>query len=193
MHLLPNDMNVPNGFGHRTLSLFILFCLVGVGYSANAQVSNSMDPVEVSDIDVSGDPVYFSFIENRVVSNSEAEAGLWDIRFEGTIITVSGEVQLLERAFDYIARAPKEGYEEDDETDGPAVSTASGTGWFDYNPTTHIVTPIPDRTIVVHTLNDTYAKLEILSYYLGGDEQGGVPRYYSFRYVYQSDGTRDLR
>ncbi|MCH8121796.1 MAG: HmuY family protein [Bacteroidetes bacterium] len=177
----------------RAIARFIFSCLVGIGYTANAQESNSLDPVTVSDVDVSGDAVHFSFIENRVVSTLEANAGLWDIRFEGTSIYVNGEAQLLDRTFDYIARAPESGYKEDDIANGPAVPAASGSGWFDYDPTTHIVSVIPDRTIVVHTLNDTYAKLEILSYYLGGVEQGGVPRNYTFRYVYQPDGSRDLR
>ncbi|GMQ82863.1 MAG: HmuY family protein [Rhodothermia bacterium] len=186
-------MSVSNVICRRAIALFVFSGLVGVGLTASAQESNSLDPVTVSDIDASGDAVHFSFIENRVVSDSEAEAGLWDIRFEGTSIYVNGEAQLLERTFDYIARAPEDGYEEDDVTEGPAIQSANGTGWFDYDPNTHIVSPIPDRTIVVHTLNDTYAKLEILSYYLGGVEDGGTPRNYTFRYVYQPDGSRDLR
>ncbi len=186
-------MNISTVVSRRAVALIIFSGLAGIGYTANAQESNSLDPVTVSDVDVSGDPVHFSFIENRVVSDSEAEAGLWDIRFEGTSIYVNGEAQLLDRTFDFIARAPEHGYEEDDVTDGPAIPSASGTGWFDYDPNTHIVTAIPDRTIVVHTLNDTYAKLEVLSYYTDQNEDGGRPRNYTFRYVYQPDGSRDLR
>ena len=190
-------MNMLNATQTRLLTIFCLITAVSIAASIGnvslAQDSDQLEPITISDVDASGDAVFFSFHQNRVVTVAEADAGLWDIRFEGTSIYVNGEAQLLERPFDFIARAPESGYREDDETAGPAIPTATGEGWFDYDPTTHIVSTIPDKTILVHTVNDTYAKMEVLSYYSDQDESNGVPRHYTFRYVYRNDGSRELR
>ena len=49
---------------------------------------------------------------------------------------------------------------------------------------------------MLQTAADTYAKVEILSYYFmnlpAGSTEDSDPRYYTFRYAYQADGSRVL-
>jgi hypothetical protein len=67
--------------------------------------------------------------------------------------------------------------------------------WYDYNlDGNHTITPKLGGIIVVRTPDDKYAKVQILSYYQNAP---AVPvgtqhtaRYYTFRYVYQANGTR---
>lgn len=71
-----------------------------------------------------------------------------------------------------------------DEEGDPAIAGGSGAGWYNYNPQTHAVTPIPGRTLVVRTADGRYAKVRILSYYKDAPEdvEGAESRYYTFEY-----------
>jgi hypothetical protein len=74
-----------------------------------------------------------------------------------------------------------------------AISTGSGNGWYNYNSTTHVISSIPGRIIVVKTNDNTYAKIEIINYYQNAPAapvNTDISRYYTFRYTYQGDGTR---
>jgi hypothetical protein len=142
------------------------------------------DVLTVRDLDASGDdPVYFSFVTGGVVGSDEA----WDISFAGTSIGVSGEAQVLDRAFERIVEAPESGYRSDAE-DRPAIGTEEGERWFDYDPNSHVVSPVPFRTIVIRTKEGRYAKVEIVDYYDGM----GTPRFYTYRYAYQAAESRTL-
>lgn len=195
----------------RTLSLLPILALLAVGCD-----STGSDPGEeivaetVSDLPAdpttgrdpntgapiaSGKFTFYSLREGEVVPNSDSLTNKWDLGFRGTTIIVNGGTgrvgeggaQILTGVFEELAEAPDTGYEQDDST-GNAIAA-----WYNYNPATHVITPIPGRVIAVRTADGRYAKVSIVSYYKGAPEevdQTSESRYYSFRYVFQPDGSR---
>ena len=107
------------------------------------------------------------------------------------MIEVNGMAQLVEAPFMAVAEAPADGYEPGAE----AVPGGSGNGWYRYDSAVHQIIPIPGRTLVLRTTGGDYAKVEILSYYLGGPEAPvpTEPRLYTFRYALQPGGSRSLQ
>ena len=72
-----------------------------------------------------------------------------------------------------------------------AIPHGSGNGWYNYNRTTHAITPIPGKVLVFRTHEGKYAKVEILSYYKGNPEKidkNSKGQYYTFNYVYLENG-----
>lgn len=145
---------------------------------------------------------FFSLKNNVVVPFTDSATTKWDIAFNATtIITNSGSsgpgtvgVQLYTGLFENLTTAPSTGYIQD-ATSAYAISTGSANGWYNYNSTTHVISAIPGRAIVIRTNDNTYAKMEILNYYQNAPAapvNTDVSRYYTFRYVYQSNGTRQF-
>jgi hypothetical protein len=106
---------------------------------------------------------------------------------------------VLTGIFDEIIEAPASGYGTDDKTTVPAtyaIPRGSGNGWYNYNPSTNVISPIAGRVIVVKTSEGKYAKMEILSYYKDSPVtpvSGDIDRHYTFRYVYQSGTGTSLK
>jgi hypothetical protein len=127
---------------------------------------------------------YFSFQTGAAVADSNAA---WDLAFRSTTIKVNGKARLLDDAdFDKLEEAPDSGY-------GDAVAA-----WYDYSgEPNHTITPKAGKVLVVKGANGRYAKVEILSYYKGKPaEPNGLTdtaRYYTFRYLAQTDSTRSLK
>ncbi len=166
---------------HRGILLAAaLLTFVAPGQAAFAQDgADGLKEVVIRDIDASGDnPTYVSLSLGKTVGADEE----WDLSFKGTDIGVSGAAQVVDRAFKRIVEAPEDGWKTDGD-DGPAISKAEDVRWFEYDPTTHIVTPVPFRTILLRTKSGQYAKMEILDYYDAMD----TPRFYSIRYVLQTE------
>ncbi|BBM69284.1 HmuY family protein [Rhodothermus marinus] len=144
---------------------------------------------------------------------SDSASTAWDLAFQGTNILINGGTSgpgqggavVLEVPFDEVTEAPTDdqfrvdGVDECPNGVKRAICPGSGNGWYNYDPTTHIVTPIPGRTIVVRTADGRYAKVRILSYYKGAPDPGAIDpeanpsRYYTFEYVFQPDGSRRLQ
>ena len=77
-----------------------------------------------------------------------------------------------------------------DSESGYAIPTGSGNGWYTYSGSpTFLISPTPGKILVFRTHDNRYAKVEILSYYLGAPENPDAftdqSRYYTFNYVYQ--------
>lgn len=135
---------------------------------------------------------YFSLITGSEVSQEEAKTNKWDIAFSGTTIIVNGGTSgsgkgaalVLEKPFDTVAEAPKDGYKTD-EGSVNAIASGSGNSWYKYDMNVHAILPITGRTIIVKTAEGKFAKIEFISYYKGAPED--VPteesKYYTFRYV----------
>lgn len=143
---------------------------------------------------ITGDYTRFSFESGSIVTDDS-----WDLAFRGTTILVNGgtavsddEPERTGTAGVYIASGTLSSITEvdtslfvsDSETDGLAITTGSENGWYSYDYTTHIISPIAGKILVVKTSNNTYAKVEILSYYLDSDTSSDS-QYYTFNYVYQ--------
>ena len=158
------------------------------------------DPMSGQPIGVTKKFTLFSFKTGAVVANADSATANWDLGFNGTTIIVnsgtsgpgSAGAQVVTGIFDEINEAPENGYATDDKTTVPAtyaIPRGSGNGWYNYNPTTNVISPIAGRVIVVKTSEGKYAKVEILSYYKdapAAPSSGDIDRHYTFRYEYQS-------
>lgn len=155
-------------------------------HDVSAQTTNQSDS-EYSDavqtfagIDASADTVFFDLLLGEIVAADKP----WDLAFKGTSIMTSGEGRVSETAFKKLTSAPADGYKAD-EPGSPAIPTANHEGWFDYDASSHQVTPVPFRTLVFKLKRGGFAKLEVVDYYAAD----GTPRSYSIRYQLSSDGS----
>ena len=158
---------------------------------------------------ISGAFTRFDF-ETGLQTESETE---WDVAFRGTSIIVNGGTSLgttdePERTGDagvYIfdgTMAEMVAVETSsiiqDSSSGYAIQSGSGNGWYTYaGPPTYLINPTPGKILVFRTRDGKYAKMEILSYYLGAPENPDAfsdpSRYYTFNYVYQpNEGVTDF-
>jgi hypothetical protein len=146
---------------------------------------------------------FYSFATNAVVPNSDSATTKWDLGFRGTTLIVNGGASgpgqggaLVQTGlFADLTTAPETGYNVDTPT-AKAIPTGSGAGWYTYNPATNLITPIAGKVLLIRTATGKYAKVEIVSYYQGAPAvptATSVSRYYTFRRVYQPDGSRNLK
>ena len=150
---------------------------------------------------ISGLFAKFDF-ESGLQTESDSE---WDVAFRGTTIIVNGGTSLGSadepgRTGDagvYIFNgtmaemtAVETSLIIQDSADGYAITSGSGNGWYTYaGAPTYLISPTPGKILVFRTRDGKYAKMEILSYYLGAPENPDAfsdpSRYYTFNYVYQ--------
>jgi len=145
---------------------------------------------------IGGEFTRFSF-ETGAVTTSDTD---WDIAFRGTTIAVNGGVvtgtadeptrngnagaSIVTGTFASVTRADGLTFNQD-ANNTFAIPTGSNNGWYNYNPITNLITPIPGKILVFRTNSGRYAKVEILSYYR--DQDNSNPRngrFYTFNYVY---------
>ena len=153
---------------------------------------------------------FYSFETNSVIANSDSATNKWDVGFRGTtIITNSGNsgpggggAFVYVGTFDQLKTIPADSvFRVDNAPSAYAIKSGSGNGWYSYNGATNLVTPIPGRILVIRTASGKYAKVEIQNYYKGGvtpdasasdADKLSKQRYYSFRYIFQPDGTKNF-
>ncbi len=145
----------------------------------------------------------FSFSQNATVTNDS-----WDIAFRGTTIVVnggsaigitdeptrtgSGAVSIVSNTLSAVTTIPSASTFAQDGTSTYAIPTGSGNGWYNYNATNNLITPIAGKVFVVKTHDGKYAKMEIISYYKdapANPDATALSRYFTFKYVYQPSGT----
>jgi hypothetical protein len=168
--------------------------------------------VTVADLDARGEDGHYTFYSLRdgaVVPAADSASAKWDLAFKSTTILVNGGtsgpgeggvVVLGDTSFAVVAEAPPpEAYVVDQGTDRmeTAIPGGAGNGWYDYDFATGIVSPRP-VVLAVRTADGRYAKVQIDSYYLGAPGPDEIApdagfRYYTFRYLFQPDGSRQLR
>ena len=161
--------------------------------------------------------VVSSSVTDAAQRRADSTGTVWDIGFRGTTIIFNGgksgpgeaSAQVLKQPMDEIEDAPVNGYIKDGENtecptvqtpSGPvpgsklALCTGSGNGWYNYNQ--GLISPIPGRSVVLKTATGNYAVLRILSYYKGNPNPPNAEapsRHYTFEFIVQTDGSRDLR
>jgi hypothetical protein len=158
----------------------------------------------------SGKFTFYSLETNSVIANSDSATTKWDLGFRGTtIITNSGNsgpayagAFVYVGTFDDLKSVPADStFKIDNAPAAYAIRTGSGNGWYSYNGAANIITPIPGRVLVIHTASGKFAKVEIQNYYKGGvtldasasdAEKLSKQRYYTFRFIYQPDGTKNF-
>lgn len=145
---------------------------------------------------------YFSFRENKAISQEDSATTKWDIAFNRTNIMCNSGVRgpgngaiLLLTGVDFLSlkEAPATGYFAEEQLSPFAINKSNAERWYSYNPDTHIISPVPGVVIIVKTADGKYVKMRIISYYKGAPEkptQESLPRYFTFEYVYQPDGSR---
>lgn len=118
----------------------------------------------------------FSFSQNTTVTDDS-----WDVAFRGTTIIVNGgsaigitdeptrtgngAVSIVNNTLDAVTTIPDVSSFVQDATNTYAIPTGSGNGWYNYNSTTNLITPIAGKVFVIKTHDGKYAKMEIISYY----------------------------
>ncbi len=147
----------------------------------------------------------YSFKDNKQVANTDSATNKWDIGFRGTTIIVNGGAirtgqggaYIHTGTFDDLTTVPTSAtFAQDQSATQLAITTGSGKGWYNYDGATNIVSSIPGKVFIIRTGDGKYAKMEILSYYQGAPATptaNSVARYYTFRYLYQPDGSQTLK
>ena len=178
------------------------------------KIVNNLQADTIIGIAASGQPygsgkyTLFSLESNSIIANTDSATSKWDVGFRGTtIITNSGNdgpgaggAFVYTGTFADLTQIPTDStFRTDNAPTAYAIRTGSGNGWYSYNPATNLITPIPGRILVIRTASGKYAKIEIQNYYKGGvtpdatasdNEKLTKQRYYTFRYLYQPDGTK---
>lgn len=185
-------------------ALLLLACL-WVGCDDTSTGPAEEEParlVVVEDLDATGATGHFTFFDlddSTTVVDSTSQA--WDVAFRSTLVLVnSGEsgpgsarAALYPASFDELQALPGDAdLKAGGGPDAPALPAVSSEGWYHYSgPPSHLITPVPGHTILVETSEGRFAKIRILSYYLGNpDEPGSTDsRFYTFEYVLSDVGS----
>jgi hypothetical protein len=158
-----------------------------------------------ADSDDKGEFTYFRLSDSSIVTGRDIATPRWDIAFRSTTIWINGGTNrpgrggaqvLRNQDYNALVEAPSTGYQVDESSTTLAIPSGSGNGWYTYNALAATITPIANTVIALRTGEGKYAKLQILSYYRGAPTTPTItstPRYYTFRYFYQPNGSRTLQ
>ena len=155
-----------------------------------------------------GKYTFYSLEKNSIIANTDSATTKWDLAFNGIkILTNSGTsgtglggafVQI--GLFDDLKTISADSvFKTDNAPASYAVTYGSGKGWYTYDPINNLITPLAGRVLVIRTATGKYAKVEIIAYYKGGAtlpttatdaEKLSKQRYYTFRYIFQPNGTK---
>jgi hypothetical protein len=178
-----------------------------VAPAAQAQTVSSLSAAGTTSS--TGQPVpakhytFFSLADNKQIAYTDSNSTKWDVAFRGTTILLNGGssgpgqggAQVYTGLFAGLVTAPTTGYDVD-AAPKFAIPTGPGNGWYNYNSTTHIVTPMAGKVLAIRTAAGKYAKMEITSYYKNAPATPSITDpsgYYTFRYVYQPSGSTSLK
>ncbi len=196
--------------------LFILISLFIVSCGKDEKNDPTAPPVSVdlpirtvanlqADTANTGRFTFFSLRDSTIVPNSDSATTRWDIAFRATTIIINGgpirfgqggAVVLTGTDFNTLETLPETGWRVDSSATSLAIPVGSGRGWYNYNQQTNIISPIPGVVLGIRTADGRYAKLQILSYYLNAPTNPGPndrARVYTFRYVFQPDGSKRVK
>jgi len=152
---------------------------------------------------------FFSLRDSSIVlrydnaNRSDSISTEWDVAFQSTNVLVNsgtsgpgqGGAYIAEKPFNEVTEVDTDRLKTDNANEGEfAIPPGSGNGWYNYNRDTRVISPIPGRTVVVRTADgEAFAKIRFISYYRGAPEDpaesDAPPRYYTFEYTLQTDGT----
>jgi hypothetical protein len=184
--------------------------------SGNIVTVKNLPADTIMGIAPSGQPVgagkysFFSLETNTWVPNSDSATTKWDLAFAGSTIRVNNQTSgpgnggafVFVGIFDALNSVPQDSsFRVDNHPSSYAIAKGSGKGWYNYDGPTNLLTPISGRVMVIKTASGKYAKVEILNYYRGAvtpsasasdDIKLNEQRYYSFRYRFQANGTKNF-
>lgn len=189
----------------KTLSIALLIGATSFSFSSCSKDDDGDGPTPelevktVEDLDGTESAVFFSLSTGTTVEES---ATTWDIKFNTSNFSFGNgaEAQVVEGIFENLVTAPSSGYSAEDLAGIGSVYTYTGQA---PSGAQHAVLPTPGRILVVKTHDNKYAKIELISYYVGNPDTNSEifinletrpeSRVYTFRYVIQSDGSTDLK
>ncbi|NID09557.1 HmuY family protein [Fibrivirga algicola] len=168
-----------------------------------ADPTTGTDPVTGRPTGSTNKYTFYSLRENKTIASTDSASNKWDIGFRGTSIIVNGGpirsgqggAYVYTGTFEELTTVPTSTTFAQDQSLALAIPTVSGNGWYNYNSSTNIISPIPGRVLVIRTGDGKYAKVEILSYYENAPATPTATsrsRFYTFRYAYQPDGSTKL-
>jgi hypothetical protein len=154
-----------------------------------------------------GKYTFYSLEKNAIVPNTDSASTKWDVAFLATKILINGGTSgtglggafVYTGLYDSLKTISADSVFKTDNAPVYAITTGSGKGWYTYDPINNIITPLAGRVLVIRTASGKYAKIEITCYYKGGTtlattasdaDKASKQRYYTFRYSYQSNGTK---
>lgn len=121
---------------------------------------------------------FFDLNTGEIVEDSTDAS--WDIGFGGTTLIANsghnGGIQVVSTGYADLQNAPADGY----------ATETERSSWYNYDFSTHIITPKEGHSLVVQTSEGQYAKVEILSYYRDSDTEN-ESRYFTFNYTLQTE------
>ncbi len=173
-------------------------------------VENLHAPNDVTDRQTGAVTEERPFVRLNLATGELATGNDWDIAFKGTTIIVNGgsandgvtrtgnaAAVVMTGIFEEMEQAPEAAAFRQDTENELAIPKGGGNGWYNYDPQNHLITPITGRVLFVRTHNNNYAKLEILSYYKDAPASPDAFRdqsaTFTFRYIYQPDGSNTLK
>ncbi|MCK7558968.1 HmuY family protein [Chitinophaga sedimenti] len=139
-------------------------------------------------------PRYFTFATKLI---SAADTGKWDISFTGTyngdVTAKNGKIAFVDSSFDALTTVPNDTAFK---YSAFGINAFMGSvGWYNYDMTTHILTALPNRTMVFKNNTGQYVKLQMISLYKGNPvaptRQTPAP-YLTFQYFVQTNGSKNL-
>ena len=157
-----------------------------------------------------GKYTFYSLEKNAIVANTDSATTKWDLAFNGTKILTNGGTSgtglggafVQVGLFDELKTISADSvFKTDNAPASYAITYGSGKGWYTYDPIKNLITPLAGRVLVIKTASGKYAKVEIISYYKGGAtlaatapdaEKISKQRYYTFRFIYQPNGTKNF-
>lgn len=155
-----------------------------------------------------GKYTFYSLEKNAIVPNTDSASTKWDIAFVSTKILINGGTSgtgmggafVYTGLFDDLKTISADSvFKTDNAPASYAIPYGSGKGWYTYDQATSLITPLAGRVLVIKTASGKYAKLEIINYYKGGvtlpvtasdADKLTKQRYYTFRFIFQSNGTK---
>lgn len=164
-----------------------------------ADPATSYDPTTGAPSGFSNLFTFFRFSDSTIMPNSDSATGKWDIAFRSTTILVnsqsSGPGQAEAFTFNGLFSDLKVISQDSIfKKDLSPTELAIGKTWYNYDPVSYIISPKPGKVFVIKTNDNKYVKMEILSFYKDApaspNAQRDPARYYTFRYVIQTDGSK---
>jgi len=155
-----------------------------------------------------GKYTFYSLEKNAIVPNTDSASTKWDIAFVSSKILINGGTSgtgmggafVYTGLFDDLKTISADSvFKTDNAPASYAIPYGSGKGWYTYDQATSLITPLAGRVLVIKTASGKYAKLEIINYYKGGvtlpvtasdADKLTKQRYYTFRFIFQSNGTK---
>ncbi len=195
---------------NRFLQLACAAIITSIGFISCSKDSGTVTTItstSVSSLNSAGSDGHFSFYSletGQQIASSDSATAKWDIAFRSTTILINGGTSgpanggaFVQRGvtFDTYNTISTDSTFKIDGINGVvrAIPTGSGNGWYSYNFSTDIISPIAGNILIVRTASGKYAKVEIQSYYQNAPtmpDANSVSRYYTFRYVFQANGTK---